>query len=119
MTDDEIRNLQQRWVAFRDARNWRQYHSLRNLITTVNLEAKELLELTLWRTDAEVDALADSPETHTALADECADVLLGLMLVADKAGIDLFRAACEKIDKNELKYPVDKSYGSRKKYTEL
>ena len=81
MTDDEIRNLQQRWVAFRDARNWRQYHSLRNLITTVNLEAKELLELTLWRTDAEVDALADSPETHTALADECADVLMYLLLI--------------------------------------
>jgi NTP pyrophosphatase (non-canonical NTP hydrolase) len=119
MTDDEIRNLQARWVTFRDARNWRQYHSLRNLITTVNLEAKELLELTLWRTDAEVDALPEAPEMRTALADECADVLLGLFLVADKAGIDLFAAACEKIAKNELKYPVEKSYGSRKKYSEL
>jgi NTP pyrophosphatase (non-canonical NTP hydrolase) len=119
MTEEQIADLQARWVAFRDARDWRQYHSLRNLITTVNLEAKELLELTLWRTDAEVDALPQDPAMRTALADECADVLLGLFLVADKAGIDLHRAACEKIAKNELKYPVDKSYGSRKKYTEL
>ena len=119
MKADQLEDLQARWVAFRDARNWRQYHSLRNLITTVNLEAKELLELTLWRTDAEVDALPELPESRTALADECADVLLGLFLVADKAGIDLFQAACDKIAKNESKYPVDKSFGSRKKYTEL
>ena len=119
MDDRQLADLQQRWVAFRDARNWRQYHSLRNLITTVNLEAKELLELTLWRTDAEIEALPADPASREALADECADVLLGLLLVVDKAGIDLHRAVCDKMAKNGVKYPVDKSYGSRKKYTEL
>ena len=44
--------------AFRDARDWRQFHSLRNLIVSLNLEAAELLELTQWKTDAEIDAAA-------------------------------------------------------------
>ena len=54
-----------------------------------------------------------------ALRDECADILLYLLLIADKAGIDLAAAAREKLAKNAAKYPVDKAYGSRAKYTEL
>lgn len=104
---------------FRDARDWKQFHSLRNLITSLNLEAGELLELTQWRTDAEIDALPDDPKLGEALRDECADVLLLLLLVADKAGIDLVQATRSKLEKNERKYPVDKAYGSRAKYTEL
>jgi NTP pyrophosphatase (non-canonical NTP hydrolase) len=105
--------------AFRDARDWRQFHTLRNLITSLNLESAELLELTQWKSDAEVEALPDDPETAEALRDECADILLYLLLIADKAGIDLAAAARAKLAKNELKYPVDKAYGSRAKYTEL
>ena len=105
--------------AFRDARDWRQFHSLRNLIVSLNLEAAELLELTQWKSDAEVDALPSDPKTAEALRDECADILLLLLLVADKAGIDLPAAAWAKLAKNERKYPVDKAYGSRAKYTEF
>ena len=106
-------------LAFRDERDWRQFHSLRNLITSLNLEAGELLELTQWKTDAEVEALAADPATHEALRDECADVLLYLLLIADAAGVDLAAAAREKLAKNALKYPIDKAYGSRAKYTAL
>ena len=50
-------------LEFRDARDWRQFHSLRNLITSLNLEAAELLELTQWKSDAEIEALpAEMPE---------------------------------------------------------
>ena len=105
--------------AFRDARDWRQFHSLRNLIVSLNLEAAELLELTQWKTDAEIDALPGEPKAAEGLRDECPDILLLLLLVADKDGIDLTAAAYEKLRKNESKSPADKAYGSRAKYTEF
>ena len=71
--------------AFRDARDWAQFHSLRNLIVSLNLEAGELLELTQWLKDEEVEALPTDPLKAEALRDECADILLYLLLVADKA----------------------------------
>ena len=106
-------------LEFRDARDWRQFHTLRNLIVSLNLEAGELLELTQWKNDAEIDALPADEKSAEALRDECADILLYLLLIADKAGIDLAAAAREKLAKNAAKYPVDKAYGSRAKYTEL
>ena len=106
-------------LEFRNARDWRQFHSLRNLIVSLNLEAGELLELTQWKNDAEIDALPADEKSAEALRDECADILLYLLLIADKAGIDLAAAAREKLAKNAAKYPVDKAYGSRAKYTEL
>lgn len=106
-------------LAFRDARDWRQFHSLRNLIVSLNLEAGELLELTQWRHDDEIEALPADDRAAEALRDECADILLYLLLIADKAGIDLLAAARAKLVKNGEKYPVDKARGSRAKYTEL
>ena len=104
---------------FRDERNWAQFHTLRNLIVSLNLEAAELLELTQWKSDAEMASLASDPEAREALRDECADVLLYLLLIADRSGIDLIDAAQRKLEKNAAKYPVEKSYGSSKKYTQL
>lgn len=106
-------------LAFRDARDWRQFHTLRQLIVSLNLEAGELLELTQWKSDAEIDALPADPASAEALRDECADVLLYLLLIADRAGIDLLAAGRAKLLKNGEKYPVDKARGSRAKYTEL
>ena len=104
---------------FRDERNWAQFHTLRNLIVSLNLEAAEMLELTQWKSDAEMDELLDNEKTREALRDECADVLLYLLLIADRTGIDLEAAAHAKLEKNATKYPVDKAFGSSKKYNEL
>ena len=104
---------------FRDERDWRQFHSLRNLIVSLNLEAAELLELTQWKSDAEIEALPADPRSGEALRDECADILLYLLLIADAAGIDLAAAARAKLAKNALKYPVHKARGTRAKYTEF
>ena len=106
-------------LEFRDARDWRELHSPRNLVTSLNLEAAELLELTQWKSDAEVEALPADPVIREALHDECADILLYLLLIAETAGIDLAGAARAKLVKNAQKYPVAKAYGSRAKYTEL
>lgn len=113
---DELRDA---LLRFRDERNWQQFHSLRNLIVSLNLEAGELLELTQWKSDAEVEALAADPLAHEALADECADVFLYLLLVANTAGVDLIDAAHRKLTKNAEKYPVEKCYGSSAKYHRL
>ena len=106
-------------LEFRDARDWQQFHSLRNLIVSLNLEAAELLELTQWKSDAEIAALPAEPASREALRDECADVLLYLLLIADSADIDLAAAARAKLAKNAQKYPVDKAFGSRVKYSDL
>ena len=115
----DIPELTRALLRFRDERDWAQFHTLRNLIVSLNLEAGELLELTQWKSDAEMDALLADPAKQEALRDECADVLLYLLLIADRAGIDLEAAAQDKLRKNAEKYPVGKSYGTSRKYTEL
>lgn len=106
-------------LQFRNDRNWRQFHTLKNLIISLNLEASELLELTQWKTDGELHALKSDSKFQEALRDECADVLLYLLLLAHEGGVDLLQAAQEKITKNAVRYPVDQAYGSAKKHTEL
>jgi len=119
MPSTDLAELQRLVLAFRDARDWRQFHTLRNLIVSLNLEAAELLELTQWQSDAEIAAIPDDPVRREAFSDECADVLLYLLLLADAAGIDLADAAKAKLEKNAVKYPVDRAYGSRRKYDRL
>jgi len=114
-----LRELTEEVLKFRDARNWAQFHDLRQLIVSLNLEAAELLELTQWKSDAEIAALPADAAGREALSDECADVLLYLLLLAERAGIDLEAAARDKLRKNAEKYPVEKSYGSSRKYTQL
>ena len=111
--------LTRRLIAFRDARDWRQFHSLKDLIVSLNLEAGELLELTQWKSERNFEREAASAEMRARLAEECADILLYLLLIAERTGIGLQSAAADKIAANEAKYPVDKAYGSAAKYTEL
>ena len=109
-----LAELTQALLQFRDERNWAQFHTLRNLIVSLNLEAAELLELTQWKSEEEMLEISGE-----ALRDECADVLLYLLLIADKASINLEEAARNKLKKNAAKYPIEKSYGSSRKYTQL
>jgi len=115
----DLQALTQALVKFRDERDWSQFHTLRNLIVSLNLEASELLELTQWKSDAEIASISGDENRMEALRDECADILLYLVLIAEKAGFDLLRAAESKLEKNALKYPADKCHGSSRKYTEL
>lgn len=116
---DRLSQLTRRLIAFRDARDWSRFHSLKNLMLSLNLEASELLELAQWKTDVEVDASLADPAFKERLAEECADILNYLLLICERAGIDLAEAADAKISGNDAKYPVEKARGSAKKYTEL
>ena len=114
-----LSTLIEQLLRFRDERNWAQFHTLRHLIVSLNLEAAELLELTQWQSDAQMAAFVNDAAGREALSDECADVLLYLLLIAENAGIDLEAAARAKLAKNAVKYPVEKAYGSSRKYDRL
>lgn len=114
-----LEELTSRLLEFRDARDWRQFHSLKDLILSLNLEAGELLELTQWKSEAAFEMAAQEPQMLQKLGEECADIFLYLLLIAERAGIDLQKAAAEKIALNEQKYPVEKARGNARKYSEL
>lgn len=102
--------------AFADARDWGKYHSPRNLAMAVSVEAGELLELFLWAED-------DGPQPASAaraaqVADEAADVLICLLNLCDRAGIDLSAAVVDKLARAEAKYPADQVRGKALKYDE-
>jgi NTP pyrophosphatase (non-canonical NTP hydrolase) len=114
-----LAELTERLIAFRDARDWKKFHSLKNLLLSLSLEAAELLELAQWQTDEELEARLNEPEIQARLKEECADIFLYLLLIAERAGFDLAQAGADKIERNGQKYPVEKARGTAKKYTEL
>jgi NTP pyrophosphatase (non-canonical NTP hydrolase) len=118
MTTD-LQDLTKRLVAFRDARDWRQFHGLKNLIASIGVESGELLELVQWLDDPAAEAALADPGFRQRLGEECADVLLYLLLVCERANIDLGQAALAKIAANAEKYPIDKARGNARKYTHL
>ncbi len=114
-----LAELTRRLIAFRDERDWRQFQTLKNLMLSVNLEAAELLELAQWKDDGEVEAMLSDAAFVQRLNEECADIFLYLLLICERAGIDLPDAAAKKIELNAVKYPVDKARGNARKYSEL
>jgi dCTP diphosphatase len=102
---------------FRDERDWLQFHNPKDLAISVAIEAGELLEEFQWK-DKE-QAGRHAAENREAIADEIADVAIYLYELADVLDIDLGRAILAKLEKNAVKYPVEKSRGKSTKYTKL
>ncbi len=104
---NDIHDLETLKLALRDfaaARDWRQYHTPKNLAMAMIVEAAELVEHFQWATPEE--SLAPPPEKLAAIREEVADTLIYLVELADCLGIDLIAAARDKIAKNALKYPA-------------
>lgn len=118
-SDTTIDQLKARVIAFRDARDWKQFHNPKDLAVGLSIEANELLELFQWKTPDQARQLMSDPKKAEWVRDELADVLIYALASADEMGIDLSDALMAKIEKNEAKYPVEKSKGNSKKYTEL
>jgi NTP pyrophosphatase (non-canonical NTP hydrolase) len=106
----KIKELQKLIASFRDERDWRQFHTPKNLAVSISIEAAELLEHFQW---------SDKCKNKKEIAYEMADVLAYLLLLADECDIDLEKAFLEKMKINEKKYPIEKSKGKSTKYTEL
>lgn len=105
--------------AFRDDRDWKQFHYPKDLAAAIAIEAGELQELFLWKTNDEVAADLATPSRRQAVVDEVADVLICTLLLADCLGIDIDEAVRHKTAANAKKYPVSKAKGTARKYTEL
>ena len=103
--------------AFRDQRDWRQFHNPKEMAVAIAVEAGELLEHFTWKTAAQAEEIAQAKRSE--LAEEMADVAILLFEMADNVGVDLAVAMQAKLAANALKYPVHKARGSNRKYTEL
>lgn len=101
-------------LAFRDERDWKQYHNPKDLALSISLEASELLELYQWRNGDEV-----YEASRERVAEELADVLIYALEMADIYGFDLDGIIEDKLRKNGERYPVALARGNRKKYDEL
>ena len=104
----------QRVIRFRDDRDWRQFHTPKDLAISLSLEAAELLEVFQWSGKD-----LECPDKLDRIRAELADVLSYCVLMADVCGLDLDEILNAKVDKNAAKYPVEKARGSAAKYTEL
>ena len=106
-------------LAFRDERDWRQFHNPKDLAISISLESAELLEHFQWKSPAEVAASLESEARRLEVAAEMADVLILLISMADAVGVDLVAAAKRKLAENARKYPVERAKGSARKYDDL
>lgn len=114
--DRTLSELHQAVRAFVEARDWRRYHSPRNLAMALSVEASELLELFLWTSDEGPQPA--TPERARAAADEAADVMICLLNFCDRMGIDLGAAVLDKLARTEQKYPAERVRGKALKYDE-
>ncbi len=104
----ELREIVRRFV---DERDWRQFHSPKNLSMSLAIEAAELMEHFQWIDIDESRAIASDQQKLAAIRDEIADVFCYLLALANELDLDLSQAVREKMVKNAVKYPADKSRG--------
>ena len=107
----DIKKITNALLKFRDERDWAQFHNAKDLAIALNIETSELLELFLWKPANEAD--------KERIKEELADVFAYALLLANKYDLDVKEIVISKLEKNALKYPVNKSKGNAKKYTEL
>ncbi len=112
-----LKGLKIKLREFARDRDWDKFHSPKNLSMALNVEASELLEIFQWITEEESLNLSDDKLNDAR--DEIGDILNYTVRLADRLGIDPLEAAFDKVEKNHEKYPVEKSRGVSKKYTEL
>ena len=110
----DLKKATEALVKFRDERHWQQFHNTKDLALALSIEAAELNELFLWKTNEEAE-MTDREK----LKEELADVFAYALLLAEKHKLDVTEIVLEKVVKNGIKYPVDKSKGSATKYNKL
>lgn len=108
---DQLKQLTDEVVNFRDERDWEQFHNAKDLALALSIEAGELNELFLWKSSEQVDA--------QKVKEELADILNYAILLAHKYNFDIADIVREKLKVNATKYPVDKAKGKSTKYDQL
>ena len=111
---DSIKELTDKIVAFRDARNWKQFHNPKDMAISISLEAAELLEIFQW---SGPETGADTDKKLAKVKEELADVLIYAFLMGNDLGLDISGIVTAKLLENDRKYPAEKAYGKADKYT--
>jgi NTP pyrophosphatase (non-canonical NTP hydrolase) len=114
-----VAELKQLVKRFGEERDWDQFHNAKDLAIGIVTEASELLEVFRFKSEKEVEELFKFQDSAQKIRDELADVLYFAFRLAQKYDIDISNSLREKIEQNAKKYPIEKSKGSNKKYTEL
>ena len=109
--DSDIQEIMEKIVRFTKDRDWDQFHNGKDLALALSIEAAELNELYLWKKPEEVNV--------GKVKEELADILNYSFLIADKYKLDIKEIILDKLERNALKYPIDKSRGNARKYNEL
>jgi len=117
MSKNSLSSLTQLVLDFRTARDWKQFHTPKELAISLVVESAELLEIFQWKQGGELDEAV--ARRRTEISDELADCLHSILLLAHDLKIDLSDALVEKMRKMEQKYPVAKARGKPRKYNEL
>lgn len=119
-TDDTatMAALKDRVAHFIQERDWQQFHDPKSLSVALALEAAELMELFVWAGDRK-EAIAMAEEKREQVEHELVDVLHVIFAFANTCNIDLTQALLKKMEINARRYPVDRSKGQGKKYTEI
>ncbi len=115
-SDDSLRQLDRRLLAFARERDWEQFHSPKNLAMALAGEAGELLEHFQWLTEEQSEHLPEDKKEAVAL--ELADILIYLIRLGQRLEIDLIDAAWRKIEINEKRYPADRVRGDARRADE-
>lgn len=113
----DIKDLARKVIAFRDAREWEQFHNPKDVAISLALEAAELLEHFQWKNPEETARHARKGKAE--ISEELADVLYWVLLLGHDLDIDLAAALVKKLKKNAGKYPVSKAKGRHTKYNRL
>ena len=116
---DRFDELEASLDEFADDRDWRQFHSVRNLVLAIVGEVGELAELVQWQDDRSVESALKDPDFRSRFEEELADVLLYLVRLATISSVDLPEAARRKLLVNAERYPVERSKGTARKYDEF
>lgn len=114
-----VHELKEKVKNFCDEREWDKYHNAKDLAIGIIIEASELLEHFRFKSEKETEELFKDETKRQQITDEMADITFMLLRLAQRYNIDLASEFSRKMEKNAQKYPVDKSKGSNKKYTEL
>lgn len=112
-----VNDLTKRIIAFRNARDWKQFHNPKDLSLSLVLEAAEVMEHFQWKSKEEMEKYVRTNKTE--IGEELADVLYWVLLISHDLKINVLDALEKKIKKNEDKYPIEKSKGRHTKYDKL
>lgn len=113
----KIDDLTKQIIAFRDARDWKQFHNPKDSALSLVLEATEVMEHFQYKNAQEMEEHIKNEKEE--IGDELADTLYWLIVMSHDFGIDLFDALDKKMKKTAAKYPVEKAKGNHTKYTKL